>query len=352
MNAQIQSEAACWLVEFQTGEADAQARERFAGWLRKSPEHVRAYLELVAFWEDARLYDGSHAIAVDSLIAAARNEPDIVSLAGPDSSAATPESIRSPTSDHRPWRGTRLKVALAAAVALLVIAGFLIMSGPAEYATGIGEQRTVSLADGSSVELDAVSRIRVEFSAHERRVDLLEGQALFRVAKNAARPFVVVSGGTRVRDVGTQFDVDRNPSKTIVTVIEGLVSVSYPYQSLAAPSPIGVSLRPIEVGAGQQIVVEPHMIPRPEPANLTTATAWTRNELIFDSTPLPQVAAEFNRLNARQLVIEGQQLQKFHLSGVFPALDPASLPRLLQFLRAQPGVQIIESDDRIIVTEK
>lgn len=345
MNAEIHSQAADWVVEFQTGEADAAMRERFASWLRSSPEHVRAYIELVTLWEDASLYDRSRAIDVDALIAAAHSEPNVVSLASPRSVGPAPGRSSSRTR-------TAFKIAVAAAVVLLVIGGLLIMPRPVQYATGIGEQRTVSLADGSSVELDAVSRIRVDFSAHERRVDLLEGQALFRVAKNAARPFVVVSGGTRVRDVGTQFDVNRNLSGTIVTVIEGLVSVAYSSQATAAPSPIPLSLRPIEVGAGEQIVVAPHMTPRPEPANIMTATAWTRNELIFQSTALPQVAAEFNRLNARQLVIEGSQLQGFHVSGVFPALDPASLPRFLQFLRAQPGIKVIEADDRIIVTEK
>lgn len=354
MNAEIQSEAADWVVEFQTGGADALARERFAGWLKASPAHVRAYIELVTLWEDAGLYDRSRTIDLDTLIAAARAEANVVSLASPRSCPQEPGSNHPhPVMRKHAWTATRLKVAVAAAVAVLVITGFLVMPRPAQYATGIGEQRTVSLTDGSSIELDAVSRIRVEFSAHERRIDLLEGQALFRVARNAARPFVVVSGGTQVRDVGTQFDVNRNSTATIVTVIEGLVSVSYPSQSTAAASsPIPASLRPIELGAGEQIVIAPHVIPRPERANVMAATAWTRNELIFQSTALPQVAAEFNRLNARQLVIEGPQLQNFHVSGVFPALDPASLPRLLQFLRAQPGIKVIEAGDRIIVTEK
>lgn len=351
MNAQIQSEAADWLVEFQTGEVNASARARFADWLRSSPEHVCAYIELVTLWEDARLFDRGRTIDIDVLIAAARTEPDVVSLGTPRGSAPAPASASHPVSGKQAWLGRHLKVAVAATVALLVVAGSLVISRPAQYATGIGEQRTVSLADGSSVELDAVSRIQVQFSTRERRVDLLEGQALFRVAKNAVRPFVVVSGVTRVRDVGTQFDVSRSPSNTIVTVIEGRVSVSYPYQSIATPSPVPVPLRPIEVGAGEQIVVAPHVIPRPEPANLTTATAWTRNELIFDSTPLPQVAVQFNRLNARQMVIEGPQLREFHVSGVFPALDPASLPRFLQFLRTQPGIQVTETDDQIIVRE-
>lgn len=352
MNSQIQSEAADWVVEFQTGEADGPARERFADWLRSSPEHVRAYLELVTLWEDAGLYDVRREIDIDALIAVSRSEPNVVPLLAARDSDPAPESAGNSMSRSRRWIVRHHRVAIAAAAVLLIIAGLLVMLRPAEYATGIGERRTVTLADGTSVELDAVSRIRVEFSTDERRVILLDGQAFFRVAKNAARPFVVVSGGTRVRDIGTEFDVNGVSSRTIVTVVEGRVSVSYPYRLPAVASPVPVPMRPVEVDAGQQIVLMPNVIPRVEPANLTTATAWTRNELVFDSTPLPQVAVEFNRLNTRQLVIEGPELQKFDVSGVFPALDPTSLPRLLMFLRSQPGVQVTETGDQIIVTEK
>ena len=342
VNAQIQSEAADWLVEFQLGEADAPARERFAGWLVRSPEHVRAYLELLTAWEDACHYDARRALDVDALIAAARKEPNVVSLVDAEiGDRAT-----------RASRAKPLGLAIAAGVALLIVAGVLLLSRPVEYATGGGERRTMTLADGTNVELDAESRIRVQFSAHERRVTLLEGQAYFRVAKNAARPFLVVSGATRIRDVGTQFDVNRTSSRTIVTVVEGRVSVSYPYRALAEPAVGPPAMHAIEIGAGEEVVVAPHLIPRPEPADLSTAVAWTRNELIFDSTPLPQVAMEFNRLNTRQLVIEGPRLRDFHVSGVFPALDPTSLPRLLAFLRAQPGIQVTEAGDRIIVSEK
>jgi transmembrane sensor len=341
VNAQIQSEAADWLVEFQLGEADAPARERFAGWLRRSPEHVRAYLELLTVWEDACHYDERRALDLDALIAAARKEPNVVSLVDAE---VGDRATRAASAKH-------LGLAIAASVAaLLVFAGVLFLSRPVEYATGGGERRTMTLADGTNVELDAESRIRVRFSARERRVTLLEGQAYFRVAKNAARPFLVVSGATRIRDVGTQFDVNRTSSRTIVTVVEGRVSVSYP--SLAEPASGRPAMHAIEIGAGEEVVVAPHLMPRPEPADLGTAVAWTRNELIFDSTPLPQVAMEFNRLNTRQLVIEGPQLQSFHVSGVFPALDPTSLPRLLAFLRAQPGIRVTEAGDRIIVAEK
>jgi transmembrane sensor len=351
MNAQIQSEAAEWLVEFQTGEADAPARVRFAGWLRRSPEHVRAYIELLTVWEDAGLFDPSRAIDTDALIAAARSEPNVVSLV--DAHATDPASAVRPISGaSRPWIARRPRVAAAAAVALLISLGWFELSRPVQYATGTGERRTMTLADGTNVELDADSRIRVRFSSRERRVTLLQGQAFFRVAKNPARPFLVVSGGTRIRDVGTQFDVDRTASRTIVTVVEGRVSVSYPHRSLADPLSVQPPMRAIELGAGEEVIVAPHRIPRPEPANVTAATAWTRNELIFDSTPLPQVAMAFNRLNTRQLVIEGPRLRDFHVSGVFPALDPTSLPRFLTFLRAQPGIRVTQAGDRIVVTEK
>ncbi len=352
MNAQIQSEAADWVVEFQTGEADVRARECFAGWLRRSPEHVRAYIELLAWWEDARLYDESRAIDIDALIAAAQSEPNIVPLVHGGVSNPAVGSTDGPMTAGHSWFGKHLRVAVAAAVAILIVAGLVVLSRPAEYATGIGERRTVTLADGTNVELDADSRIRVQFSAGERRVTLMDGQAFFRVAKNAARPFVVMGRGTRIRDVGTQFDVDQTAARTIVTVVEGRVSVSYLYRSPAEPPAVPISVHALEVGAGEEVIVAPHLIPQLEPANLSTATAWMRNELIFDSTPLPEVAMEFNRLNSRQLVIEGPGLENFHVSGVFPALDPTSLPRLLTFLRAQPGIQVSETGDRVIVTEK
>lgn len=353
MNAQIQSEAADWLVEFQTGEADALARVRFAGWLRRSPEHVCAYIELLTVWEDAGLYDPSHAVDADALIAAARSEPTVVSLM--DARVGDPASasaVRSVSGASRAWIATPPGVAAAAAAVLLIFLGLLELSRPVQYATGTGERRILTLADGTNVELDADSRIRVQFGSRERRVTLLQGQAFFRVARNPARPFLVVSGGTRIRDVGTQFDVNRTASLTIVTVVEGRVAVSYPHRSLADPLSAQPPMRAIELGAGEEVIVAPHLIPRPEPANVTAATAWTRNELIFDSTPLPQVAMAFNRLNTRQLVIEGPRLRDFHVSGVFPALDPTSLPRLLTFLRAQPGIRVTQAGDRIVVTEK
>ena len=216
LNKQISDEAAEWFVEFSTGEADARTRADFDAWLRKSPEHVRAYLEMFPIWEDAGRIDSRRTASTDELIALARSAQENVVPLGRGA-----ESAR-----RRRTRPMRLWYTLAASLLLATVATFVwFFSQAGVYATDIGEQRVVTLPDGSNIELDARSRIRLQFKATERRVQLLAGQALFRVTKDAQRPFIVESGVTEVRAVGTQFDVKRKQGGTIVTVVEGRVAV-------------------------------------------------------------------------------------------------------------------------------
>jgi transmembrane sensor len=354
MNAQIREEAAEWLIEFRTDEADASTRERFVTWLRTSPEHVRAYLELVALWEDASHYDPARTLDVDALIAPARAATNVVALeTAPlvDRTPADPPKA-SPYSSLR--NALRYRLAAAAMVGGLAatIGAWFALHHDRSYATEVGEQRSIRLEDGSNVELNALSRIRVRFSDHERAVDLLAGQVLFRVAKNKDRPFVVVSGDTRVRAVGTQFDVNRKRSGTIVTVLEGRVAI-VPQQGTTPGSAAPLTApAPMEIGAGEQVTVTARSVRPAQRANVVMATAWTQQQLIFESTPLPDVAEEFNRFNTRRLVIEGAELDDFHVSGTFSTVDPASLQRFLRFLREQPGIEVLESGDQIVVTKK
>src|SRR4029077_4111574 len=156
------------------------------------------------------------------------------------------------------------------------------------YATGTGEQRTVDLTDGSKVELNARSRIRVRFSHSGREGDLLEGQALFKVAKDAGRPFVVKSDAARVTAVGTEFDVYRKSSGTTVTVIEGRVAVLSPQEAFApgsegtadhegirglgtGPKPRPLALPVILVSAGEQVTVTPSKVTSPAHADVAAA---------------------------------------------------------------------------------
>jgi transmembrane sensor len=267
------------------------------------------------------------------------------------------------------------------------------------YSTDIGERRSLTLADGSTVDLNARSSIRIEFSNAERRVELLQGQALFQVAKDKHRPFIVRTADTSVRAVGTQFDVYRKSSGTTVTVLEGVVAVYSaallenrqsgsvsPPGSAPAPSALSSSddgpvdqisgtrrslralgaaatLSSVPTGlvdpsgspaiflsAGEQITVTPSVaLPAPQHADLTATTAWMQHRLIFDGTRLSDVVEEFNRYNRRQLVIEGASLSEFHVSGVYSSTDPTSL---LRFLGDQPGVKITEGENEIRIEVK
>ena len=254
---------------------------------------------------------------------------------------------------------------MAASLVAALAAGltYLAIRPTATYVAAIGEQRSVNLEDGSAVELDARSKIVVRYSERERRVELVQGQALFHVAKNASRPFIVKAGDTLVRAVGTEFDVYQKRSGTVVTVVEGRVAVLTDHAAAPdgrGPRRVGTGLPPdsnlafpttaparpgnIMVAAGEQLTVTPKLIQISEHPNVANATAWTQHRLVFESDSLADVADEFNRYNERQLIVADPRLKSFHVSGVFSSTDPTSL---IRFLRARPELRLIETDTAI-----
>src|SRR4029453_12129451 len=151
---------------------------------------------------------------------------------------------------------------------------------------------------------------------------------------------------TRIRAVGTQFDVYRKPTGTVVTVVEGRVSVKE-----AADTRSEQLLDPVLLSTGEQLTVSltaPAAL-TPKPANLKAATAWTQRRLIFSGAPLAEVASEFNRYNERRLIIDTSGLDNFRINGIFSSADPAAL---LGFLREQPGVAVVETDREIRISKK
>lgn len=352
LNSQIYREACEWFVECRSGDLDEAMRREFDRWLRKSPEHLSAYVEIAAIWNDGSALDPEHRWSAETLIAQAREENEnIVPLRRREVPAV--EELP----PHRAARRTRPIVAALTAAGLVAAGALFVALRPPAYATAIGEQRSIILADGSTVELNSRSRIEVHFTDDARGIDLLEGQALFKVAKNPARPFVVTSGGTVVRAVGTQFDVYKKREGTVVTVVEGRVAIATSANAsgrgAAGASPIPASIsqgngREYQVSAGQQVTVHPASLEESVHPNISSAIAWRQRQLVFESATLAQVAEEFNRYNVRQLVIDETELHDFHISGVFSSADPASLVR---FLRERPEVRVTETDAEIRVAK-
>jgi len=338
MNAQIYDEAGEWIVRNRDTGLDAQERRKFDAWLRQSPQHVRAYLEISSMWEKL----GSQEFAWDDeeaqLVARARAEDNVVTLVS---------SPSRPVSTFARRRGIRW-AALAAAI-VLAAAGVWFYDYRNVYTTAVGEERSISLSDGSTIQLNARSRLRVEFSDHGRRIELSAGQALFRVAKDTSRPFTVHSGALTVRAIGTQFDVYKRPNGTVVTVVEGRVAV-------VPDSPAGSSdtspvshAKPALLAAGDQLALTSTDQPVTRRANVAAATAWTHGNLVFEFSPLAEVVREFNRYNTRPLVIEDPRLASFVVNGVFSSSDPSLL---IHFLRAQPDLTVEETDTDVRISRR
>jgi len=409
LNRQILDEASEWFVDFRVGDIDAEARARFDEWLRRSPEHIRAY------WEIAKTYVGlppGNSLSphkIDELIAYARSDStaNVVPLAHPPrpTESLPPSAMRAEGGGPRRGHPRRRRFLAAAAVACaLTLAGALWWQTERYplYTTDIGERRSITLADGSTIDLNARSKLRIEFSKTERRVELLEGQALFQVAKDKYRAFLVQSGDAIVRAVGTQFDVYRKTSGTTVTVLEGRVAVySTAHNALPAVQSNTVSDRTntganaesphllpaaaardssspkvhssldslgataevpdaalagrsgadaIFLSAGEQVTVTPNETgtPVPEQADLNAATAWMQRKLIFQGSKLSDVVGEFNRYNRRQLVIEDTRLADFQISGVYSSTDPASLVRFLE----DQGLRVTTTDSEVRIDER
>jgi len=355
---QIRDEAVQWFVAFCEEEVHPHTCREFNSWLRKSPEHVRAYLRVSAFWEDAEDLKNHIRHGTDELVRRARAESNVVALEeGPECRAwPAPRRLRTK------------RFALAASLAALCVSAglslWLYLDRMPIYATAIGEQRTLTLKDGSTVALNAHSRIQVRYSRTQREVDLIEGQALFKVAKNPSRPFIVHSDGTNVRAVGTQFDVYRKGNSTVVTVVEGRVAVfdtqdievqpalnrsTGPSTTTALTAPKSHKPTSVFAAAGERVVATGQVVEVPQPVNLASATAWTEGKLVFDSASLKEVLEEFNQYLPRPLVADDEQLLGMRISGVFAVTDA---PQFVEFLHQRFGTASHETEDEIKITRQ
>jgi len=364
-NQQVHEEACEWFVRMRDGgDDDPLARAALMSWLRRSPEHVSAYLDAAALWMESKHVQVDADLSLPTRIAQARADSAVASLIPP------PEPARGLFTR----RGGLLATAASILIACLALPVAWWYYNSPTYTTELGEQRSLSFPDGSIVDLDSNSSVRVQFGKNQRLVYLLSGQALFHVAKDPSRPFVVHADNATVRAVGTEFDVYRKSTGTMVTVLEGRVSVhSKTLHQLSAgsqaPEPPtredtilpgaqdfmlpsgqtpGTTARVDELllVAGEQLTISARALAKSEHPNLASAIAWTQRQLIFDTTPLSEVAQEFNRYNTRHLVIEGDRLAAFRVTAMFRSTDPRSLVRFVQTIS---GVQVEESENRIVI---
>jgi transmembrane sensor len=308
----ISEEAAEWLVVLE--EAHPADQQAFLAWVRQSPRHVEEFLAATALWQSLRQDGESHALPIEAILAElpdALNE-NVVSLR--EHTSPGPMVHRPASRSGRP----RLK-AWAAAVVLAAALGGAAWhwnSSGSTYATAVGEQRIARLSDGSVLYLNAASQARVRFSPEARDIELIDGEALFVVARDKARPFRVFAGSTVVQAIGTQFNVRRRNDDTRVSVIEGLVRVAKAEQPLAAGE--------------EAVIARDGRITRQELPDVTQAVSWRERRLVFREERLEEIVAEINLHGPRRFVIEGARARDTRLTATFDVDDPESLAAFLQ----------------------
>jgi transmembrane sensor len=331
----VAREAAEWFIHLQGADSREQ-QEAFADWLRRSPVHVEEFLQLAALHGDlARLPDLND---LEGAAEPAGNNIIPISFGAElmDTAAAGPARSRSARSSVR--------LAVAAAIGVITLGTWLI-SGPASdffskdhYNTGIGEQRSLTLADGSRVDLNARSTLSARVTASVRDLRLNDGEALFSVARDAAHPFRVHTPEATIEAKGTRFNVYVSKGETVVSLLEGHVLVTPPDSS------------PVLLNPGEQVAVSRNARtpPKPRTADVRTAIAWTEHRLVFEDAPLSEVIAEFNRYSLQPFTIEDASLRDVRITGSFDSgsaqtfADSLAVAGSLRVTHQKSGAYLIE----------
>jgi transmembrane sensor len=310
-SAALRAQAAAWVARLHGPNRTEEVEAGLRRWLAESPEHAAAFELLTDTWEkSARL----------------RRRPI--------------ERIAS-------WEkvGFRMSFSRAAvatmAVAVLAVLGTIVYLHSDAVVTNVGEQRTLTLEDGTRVYLNTNSRAVVHYDKKLRQVNLEKGEALFEVAKRPEWPFVVTVGDRQVTALGTAFIVRRDERDLAVTLVEGRVTVSpVQFGSTGVPTRPGEGASTVlertpdpeaaavfTLSPGQRLTLAGRAPPKVDRPPLERVTAWQRGQVAFDDTPLADAVAEMNRYSTTRLVVEDPSTSAVRVSGLFRAGDSTDFAR-------------------------
>ncbi|MCE4558018.1 FecR family protein [Roseateles cellulosilyticus] len=326
---EIAAEAAAWIASLHGPDRSPEMEDDFRAWQRQSPVHREAFEKMTDVWQ---AIPGTQA--AKAFVQAAEREK---------------QKARRARSAAWRWAG-------AAALGVFITAGVFTIQQWRDrdlYTTSVGEQRSVVLDDGTRMLLNTATQARVEFGSKQRTVKVTAGEALFEVAKDASRPFVVRVAGSEVVAVGTMFSVRFTDSPThqdalTVTLVEGQVNVRpadgggdglRPLQAVALKPGDRLTLRHDASPASSDVAFK---VDRP---NIERAMAWQRREAAFDGASLPDVIAEFNRYSRTQIVLsEEVRKENYVVSGIYRTGDNAAFANSLSMLY---GLKVREIDGRL-----
>jgi transmembrane sensor len=310
--ADVEEEAAAWVWRLDDEDIEPKLHTEFEQWLRRDPRHRRAFEDLGGVWQ-----------SLDTLAEAKRDEKVATFVAEERRLQAAPQVKRR----RRPARWLGRGVAASLLIAIGVLSWYHQEHESRTLSTAVGQHRNVTLADGSVVDLNTNSIVETRFTRTERSIYLRKGEALFTVAKNPDRPFVVIAGHTRVRAIGTAFNVrmyDQGRVEVIVTqgrveVLQGGAPV-FADSDVAAPA--RVPLPRSELTSGQRFQLgATSPVDTLSDATVDSALAWREGAIVFDGVPLAKAIEELNRYTDARLVIVDPEIQGMRVGGRFRTDD-------------------------------
>lgn len=271
---ETKAEAAAWLVRLHADERSQADEDAFRVWLASQPENARAFEAVTTVWD-----------AAEALRAA-------------------------PARSRRPLQISKRKVLAGLGSLAAAGAGFAIWQEAyaGVYETAVGEQKRVTLSDGTEAFLDTDTRLRERFTPLLRAVDLDRGRVNFRIRPDAHRPFVVEAAGQRVLAERTTFDVRRDGDRLSLVLLEGRATV------LAVSR---VARRRLVLVRGERAIMAANAAVHVDKPNLAPLVAWHVGQAMFDGESLADAAAEMNRYSTVRLVVEDPVVARLRLSGVY-----------------------------------
>ena len=296
----------------------AQDKINFEHWLQQDPRHRLAYEEISNTWRVFEQIERPAPPAADS-----------------PTTGAKPAQTRPHKTGWRDRLGLRWQAVLGGALtfcATLGIGTWYWYQHSPQYTTHVttvqAQQRDITLPDGSVVSLNQNSSLEVQYSPHERSLELLQGEAFFKVAPQGDHRFVVKSANTQIRVIGTAFNVRLAPSRIYVSVREGMVSVNSTgnKENHSTTLKAGDALR-ISADTGLQ---------NPSPSTPDRAGAWQSGQLIFKRTPLHEVIDELQGYMNQPVELVGAHVRAYPVSGFANTQRPSDfLDALAQLLPVQ-----------------
>ena len=347
----IQAQASNWLAKLDGSDPSEAELQAFRRWVNESPAHIAAFEEVAKAWDDLNIL--VHLPVLNQQRHAGETQRSAAPTAAGYNTATGPAAAL-----KRPAFSTWAVAATLLVVTLLGWQNSGFFSPESSHYTAVGEQKTVTLSDGSVVQLNTQSRIDIVYSEQARAIYLHQGEAHFEVVKDPARPFDVYVASSRVRAIGTAFTVALAPTGGDIGVLvaEGIVEIE---PELAAPrlasqplsSPLGSSDNTSPNASTTAAVptkpeAKAQRLKAGEAATLNNASvqyietvaaeelqrrlAWQQGLLVFSGEPLQQVLAEISRYTDTKIILKSEQAKDLRIGGQFKVGDTHGIIKALE----------------------